>query len=143
MVSSRILHVLAAKADGGSALYVNGVESQPICKEMHTILELSYDAGKHKSPWCGIVKGYFYAKGFFENKDDRGNEMTFSYCANTKNFEDGKKIFLSDIESLGYKVNIETSGTLSSPSNKLKYLYFGIVGLIAITLIIVLLNVLK
>lgn len=135
---NRILHVLAAKSDGGSALYVNGKESQPRSEEMQRIVKLTYLAGKHKSPWCGIVNGCFFIKGFFENKDDRGNEMTFSYSADINSPDEGKRIFLSDIESLGYKVNEATSLCLKSQSKTNKMSYIVIAAIIVIFLIILL-----
>lgn len=136
MAFDRILHILSAKPEGGSALYVNGIESQTRSKEMQIIVERSYLAGKHKSPWCGIINGCFFVKGFFENRDDRGNEMTFSYSANIKRLDEGKRVFFSDIDSLGYKVNAETLQCFEL-QNKTKYLsYVGIAAIIVILIIL-------
>ena len=143
MYYKRILHVLAAKPGGGSAIYVNGVEKQRESEEMQEIVELSFYAGKHKSPWYGKINGYFFVKGFFDNKDDQGNEMTFSYCANTQSLVEGKRVLLSDLEATGYKLNNETLQCLDTQPNKLSTKQLVIAAIVLIAMILVLLKMFK
>lgn len=142
MSYSTILHVLSAKPEGGSALYVDGIEVKTEGEKMQKIVELSFLAGKHKSPWCGMINGVFFAKGYFNNKDDRGNEMSFSFCTNTHSPDEGKRAFLSEIKTIGYTANAETSKCLESqPSNNI-YRSIGVVAIV-IAILIVLLKIIQ
>ena len=138
----RILHILAAKPEGVSALYVNGEESILDCKEMQTIVDLSFSAGNHRSPWCGTLNGYVFVKGFFVNKGDNGNEMSFSYSAATTEIDAAKQLFLSDIEKNGYKMNQDTERCFNRFTKKS---YTAILGCatVAIILTCLLLKLLK
>lgn len=142
-MDNNILLVLSAKPEGGSALFVNGIESHTGSKEMQKILELSYLAGKHKSPWCGIINDCFFIKGYFDNKDENGNEMTFSYCVTTKSLEEGKKAFFDYVKVLGYKANAASVQCLETQPKKNKTIIPGIAAIIVITLIIIILKVIK
>ena len=112
MSVQRILHVLSAKPGGASALYINNVENETHSEEMQKIVNLTFLAGKHRSPWCGIVNGHVFIKGYFENKDENGNEMSFAYCSRAPHIKDGLALFSHDIEELGYKVNAATKTCL-------------------------------
>lgn len=109
MNSIRILHVLSAKEGKQSALYVNGAEFENTREEMSEIVRLEFLAGKHGSPWCGIVGGYYFVKGFFDNKDESGNEMTFSYCTKAKTTRELKVLLITDLNTCGYRMNATTS----------------------------------
>ncbi|MBR5174802.1 MAG: hypothetical protein IKW89_02600 [Bacteroidales bacterium] len=140
MNNPSILHVLSAKPGGTSALFVNGVESETQREEIQKIVDLSFQAGKHRSPWCGFLNGHFFLKGCFEDKDENGNEMSFTYCSRVTRFMEGKSMLLHDLESIGYKLNAETRTCLDNQSryNQLRKIGFAvfviafIVALIAI-----------
>ncbi len=142
MNDQRILHVLSAKPGGASALYVNNVENEIPSEEMQIIVGLTFRTGKHRSPWCGIVNGYVFIKGYFENKDDSGNEMSFAYCLRTTHIKDGIASFSHDIKKLGYKVN---AGTKTCLDNYSRYSNTRIIGyaVVIIALIIALIAFLK
>lgn len=141
-MSQRFLNVLAAKPGGGSATYVNGVEREVEIEEMQKIVNLTYLAGKYRSPWCGRLDGYFFVKGFFENKDDCGNEMSFSYCTKTAKPDEAKSAFLNDIESLGYKLDSETKSCIEKNSHTSSNKIIGI-SIVVIALALILLKIIK
>lgn len=141
-MNKSILYVIAAKTGGLSALYVDAIEKSLTDEEMQTIGDLSFNAGKHKSPWLGRVDGYIFFKGFFGNKDDKGNEMSFSYCVKATTLKEAKAIFLSDINKNGYRLSAETQKCLES-SQKLNYKTIGIVAMIIVLLVMLLITILR
>lgn len=141
MDNHTILHVLSAKPEGGSSLYVNGIDVNPDEESMQKIVDLSFLAGKHKSPWYGMINGVFFAKGYFNNKDDHGNEMSFSYCSNTHRLDAGISAFLSEIKAIGYTLNAETSNCLESQNRKSRFRIIGIVAIVIAIVFVILLIV--
>lgn len=88
-----------------------------------------------------MINGVFFAKGFFNNKDENGNEMSFSYCSKTRRLDAGISAFLNEIKAIGYTINAETSKCLESPIRKPSFRTIGIVVIVFALVLVLLLIV--
>ncbi len=69
------------------------------------LMKVSDMALHHKSPWCGIVNGFFFVKGWFEALDKKGRKIPFMFVSNEK---DGYKALICELNRIGYIMDHST-----------------------------------
>ena len=67
-----------------------------------------------KRPWCGKVDNYFFVKGSFEAKDERGRNLIFLFVSDAL---DGKQALVNTLQSSGQQMTQKTQNSLNT-SNK-------------------------
>lgn len=81
-----------------------------------------------KAPWCGRIEGFYFVKGYFDAKDEKGRMLNFLFISNEK---DGFTALTREVQNLNYKLTEETA-RIAKSKNSVIYL----VTVIAIVLII-------
>lgn len=96
------------------------------------LMEVSDVAIHHKSPWCGIVNGFFFVKGWFDALDKRGRKLPFMFVSDEKN---GYNALIRELNRIGYKMDQSTG---SSVKRRNVVLYSKVAVIITIIIIIIL-----
>ena len=96
------------------------------------LMEVSDVSIHHKSPWCGIVNGFFFVKGWFDALDKRGRKLPFMFVSDEKN---GYNALIRELNRIGYKMDQSTG---SSVKRRNVVLYSKVAVIITIIIIIIL-----
>ena len=96
------------------------------------LMQVSDVAIHHKSPWCGIVKGFFFVKGWFDALDKNGRKLPFMFISNEEN---GYKTLICELNRIGYRMDY---GTGKSVKYRNVALYSKIAVIISIIILIIL-----
>ena len=108
----------------------NGVEYD---KCFDSIKRFSDIAIKHESPWCGMVNGIYFVKGWFSAVDEKGRKLSFMFMSEEK---DGYQALVRELKSLGYSLDNKTEECVKKQSSKLPISM--IVSFVVIILLIIL-----
>lgn len=96
------------------------------------LMKVSDVAIHHKSPWCGIVNGFFFVKGWFDSLDKKGRRLPFMFVSDKK---DGYKALICELNRIGYKMDHSTENSVKLRNVSL---YSKIAVIISIIIIIIL-----
>lgn len=99
------------------------------------LMKVSDVAIHHKSPWCGIVNGFFFVKGWFDAIDKGGRRLPFMFVSDEK---DGYKALICELNRIGYKMDHSTKNSVKRRNVSL---YSKIAVIISIIIIIILIIV--
>ncbi len=70
------------------------------------LYEISSKAIKHRTPWCGKVEGYYFVKGYFDARDEKGRLLPFMFISSAG--RDGKIALDRELNALGYRMTADT-----------------------------------
>lgn len=91
------------------------------------------------TPWCGMLNGCFFLKGFLNSKDNIGRTMSFLYLTNNKDY---KSACVAEISTAGLIMSEETKKCLyNQKRNRLTIICIIIIFVILLFSIVHLVNI--
>lgn len=81
-------------------------EGDECSARFNQLYEISSKAIKHRTPWCGMVEGYYFVKGYFDARDEKGRLLPFMFISSGE--KEGKKALERELNALGYGMTADT-----------------------------------
>ena len=111
-------------------------EMAAIQENFRIIAHLNDVVIKKRSPWCGMVEGYFFFKGVLDAKDNHGRTMVFLYATDHKY---PQAACYAELAAAKLEMSADTIACLKRCKKRLKKTMWGITfSIIAIILLILL-----
>lgn len=96
--------------------------------------------GKER-PWHGKIGHYYFVKGNFEEKDERGRQLSFLFISDATN---GKEAFFDTLKKINKQVNEKTAICIASQKGLIpKQILLGCAGFAILLLLIYLIKILN
>lgn len=90
-----------------------------------------------RAPWCGMVKGYFFMKGYLNSKDNIGRAMSFLYATDQKDY---KISCIEELKARGFQMSADSEKCLCNKTiytSLKRIVFFLLILFIAICVCIV------
>lgn len=137
---NNILWYQSLKLDNADIVTLNGrvlPEGAESSRSFRQLKEVSDMAISHKSPWCGIVNGVYFVKGWLDAFDEKGRIIPFMFISEEK---DGRSALKRELASVGYTMESSTKECVNKQSSKLSYSKIAIMAAIIIIIILIIVS---
>ena len=101
-------------------------------EEFDKLMKVANQVLKHKTQWCGFVRGVFFMKGNLTIKDDLGRKMGFMFATSAKDY---KKALYQALSTAGMEMDDDSQINLDSI--KFRFVKKLAIAVAAATLIII------
>lgn len=136
---SNILWYQPAKLSDRDVIVYNGsVIEQDICRSTYfaRIMKIADKVSAHPRPWWGNVENYYFVKGCFTQKDEKGRLLSFMFLSECA---DDKRKLIQITSDLGFELDTDTKRCIENES-KYKILYVVIILLLIASFIYIVSN---
>lgn len=134
---NNIIWYQPAKLTDNDIIIKNGIcleEGSERTEVFLKIKKVSEKAIGKQRPWHGKIGNFYFIKGNFDEKDERGRFLSFLFISDTDN---GKKAFIDTLKIIDKKINANTAKCLALETSPIiKHLLLWGVGLVLLALII-------
>lgn len=116
----------------GDVIFLNGeriTDKGLEIKNFNTIKSRADKVIKKSAPWCGMVSGLFFMKGFLTTRDEQNRIMVFLYVTDNPNY---KEACFEELKAAGLEMSEESKSCFNKPLGKSHKLYLGLLVTIAI-----------
>lgn len=116
----------------GDVIFLNGekvTDKRLEILNFNTIKKRADKVIKKSAPWCGMVSGLFFMKGFLTTRDEQNRRMVFLYVTDKPNY---KEACFEELEAAGLEMSEESKSCINKPLDKSYKLYLGFLVAIAI-----------
>ena len=141
---NNILWYQPAKLSDKDIVIKNGIileEGTERFEAFQNLKKVSEKAIGKERPWHGKIGNYYFIKGNFEEKDERGRHLSFLFISDALN---GKQAFFDTLKKINKQVNEKTVICIASQKGLIpKQILLGCVGFVILLLLIYLIKILN
>lgn len=141
---NNILWYQPAKLSDKDIVIKNGIileEGTERFEAFQNLKKVSEKAIGKERPWHGKIGNYYFIKGNFEEKDERGRHLSFLFISDAPN---GKQAFFDTLKKINKQVNEKTVICIASQKGlNPKQILLGCVGFVILLLLIYLIKILN
>ncbi len=122
-------------------IFLNGERlknKQDIQDNFYIICSAVNKVSNKETPWCGIVNGYFFLKGYLDMKDNVGRTMSFIYVTDSEDYESS---CVAELKAAGLEMSAQTVVCLFDKKRIMfppKWLVIVLLAILSIIFIIIL-----
>ena len=119
-------------------IFLNGerlTNKQDIQDNFRIISSTISKVSKKETPGCGKVKGYFFLKGYLDQKDNVGRTMSFIYVTDNEDYDSS---CVAELKAAGLEMSAKTVVCLQDRKRIVfqhKWIVMTILAILSITLI--------
>lgn len=141
---NNILWYQPAKLSDKDVVIKNGIileEGTERLEAFQNLKKVSNKAIGKERPWHGKIGNYYFIKGNFEEKDERGRQLSFLFISDAPN---GKEAFFDTLKAINQKLDEQTATCIATQTGSIyKPIIIGFTGLILLALIIYLIKLIN
>ena len=143
-IMNNILWYQPAKLSDKDVVIKNGNildEGTERLEAFQNLKKISEKAIGKERPWHGKIGNYYFIKGNFEEKDERGRHLSFLFISDAPN---GKEALINTLKAINQEVNEKTESCLSSQkSSVFNAILLSFIGLVILGFIIYLVKLIN
>lgn len=141
---NNILWYQPAKLSDKDVVIKNGIileEGTERIEAFQNLKKVSEKAIGKERPWHGKIGNYYFIKGNFEKKDERGRRLSFLFISDAPN---STEVFFDTLKVINQKLDEQTATCIATQTSSIrKPIIFSFIGLILLALIIYLIKLIN
>ena len=89
-------------------------DSNDIRNKFRLLKETAEHVIGEKKPWCGMVNNLFFLKGYLNDVDKIGRQLSFMYLTDAKSDQEIPELLQSELNAIGYDMDEQTKACLDN-----------------------------